>query len=347
MEQTVESTPDPFDASLEVWSNTPEPVAEEPAAPETTERPSRARDEHGKFTKAAESVDYDDKAEKPEAPKTEQKAEEVAPVKPKRNDPQARIDELTRLRREAERRAEDAERRYREMEERSRVAQPAQPKPEAPKPEKFPSLADWSAAHPDGSLEEWIDARDEWRDEQRQKQAHAEARDRTLREQAQTYGSRLLKAREADPDIKLKIAPELLNAEPVSALGPDAKPQFANLAAEVGFNSDDPAALYVHLSANGGAEATRIVRSVHPSQWMAALLRLDGQLSGASSRRSSESAAANPGPAPTRVPSAAKAPISPVRTSPHSADDDDGSDDEPIEAHIRRENARDRKSGRL
>jgi hypothetical protein len=58
--------------------------------------------------------------------------------------------------------------------------------------------------------------------------------------------------------------------------------------------------------------------------------------------------AASSGPAKTTEPptSKAKAPIKPVDAAPLAASDDDYTDDEPLEVHVARENARDRKRSR-
>lgn len=52
------------------------------------------------------------------------------------------------------------------------------------------------------------------------------------------------------------------------------------------------------------------------------------------------------GPAPTPVASSAKPPIKPVTASPQVADGDDYSEDESVDKHIARENARERKAAR-
>src|SRR6185295_19331999 len=81
-----------------------------------------------------------------------------------RHDPEARISQAVDRQREAERRAEEAERRARDLEARTAPKpEPTKP-PVAAKPDKFPNYEKYVETNPDASLEEWLDARDEWRD---------------------------------------------------------------------------------------------------------------------------------------------------------------------------------------
>jgi hypothetical protein len=341
-----------FDADVTVESSADDTPVED--------TPSRSRDAAGKFAKAVPAEPA--KATKDEA-KPEWEAENRRPTNAEaRKSPQARIAQQTWDKRETERRAEAAERRAEEAERRAAerdrelqtLRQPRQEaQPRQPAPERFPPLTEWVQRHPNGSLDDYMDARDAWRDDQSVKRVQAEARNRALAEQAQTFGARLQQAKATDPEIGRKLAPELVAAVPISGLPPGARPSFANLVAEIGLSSENPAALFLHLSANNSAEAHRITRHLHPSLWERELTRLDGRLSSASQRThalpssdSSDSPAAHSGSAMNRVPSKAAPPIKPVGSSPNVADDD-GSDDESVEMFIRRENARDRKAGRL
>jgi hypothetical protein len=111
-----------------------------------------------------------------------------------------------------------------------------------------------------------------------------ESRARYLNERGQEYGGRLAAAKEADPDIVSKIAPAIMAARPLSGLSDAERPKatFANLVAETGLFSEDPAGLYVYLSANE-KEAARIASLPTPEAALRALAQLDGRLTAARS----------------------------------------------------------------
>ncbi len=164
-------------------------------APETSETAAdRARDEKGRFSAKPQERTPD------EAPKV---------TKP-RDDPQARrasiqaeidaaVKEREAARREvAEARAEAARLRA----EREAPREPAK-QPDAPA-EKFQTFEDWSKKQPDGTYEDYLDERAEWRIERRftaeaQKREQAEAGKRIETLQT-THAERIAAARDAHPD---------------------------------------------------------------------------------------------------------------------------------------------------
>lgn len=139
-----------------------------------------------------------------------------------------------------------------------------------------------------------------------------------LATEGQSYGERMQKAAQADPDLKTKIAPELHDAYPISAYPVDPRSgqrvdprtgqpvalTFKNAIAEVGLRSESPAALYVYLSEHKD-EAKRI-SSLHPDRAMEALQRLDGRLSAGSPPAPQRSAS----PAPSTITAAPPPPPS-------------------------------------
>ncbi len=137
-----------------------------------------------------------------------------------------------------------------------------------------------------------------------------ETRAKYLTERGQEYGERLLKAKEADPDIASKIAPQILAARPKSGLAAGERVTFANLVAETGLFSPDPGLLYRYLTEHAD-EAARIASSPSEDLALRALAQLDGRLSAgtvtttATPPAAAESAAARPdtitkAPAPAR-----------------------------------------------
>jgi hypothetical protein len=342
MEQIAEQqTPDPFDAAVSTSSNYVEPAA-------TKDAPV-----------GAEKVDD---AATPEPPKDAQKAEERRPTNAEaRKDPQARIRQQAWDQREAERRAEAAEQRAeaaeRREQERAReqtAAKPPEPQaPPTPQTDKFPDYATYLQSNPDASLEAWMDARDEWRDARRdaqlQERAALQQAETTFHSKASAFGERFAAAAKTDPELEQRIDRELLNVRPYSTLTPQDKALIRNIPdpaardlvafrcflADQWIDSEHAVELLEHLS--DPKEFQRLA-TLPPNQVIRALAKIEAGFSAAPGK--------DRGPAPKPSASQANAPIKPLGTSPQGATDE-GSDDEPFEAFIRRENARDRKAGRL
>lgn len=208
-------------------------------------------------------------------------------------------------------------------------APPARPveQPAAPAAPAAPTVAEWKrlASLPDApkladfeSVEEHTAAmsffiattiRSEEQATARERQTD-ESRAKFLTERGQEYGSRLSAAREADPDIVSKIAPAIMAARPLSGLSDAERSRatFANLVAETGLFSEDPAGLYVHLTANP-ADAQRIASLPSQDAALRALAQLDGRLTAGR-------APAAPGPESRTAAPAAAAPPSTITAAP-------------------------------
>lgn len=113
--------------------------------------------------------------------------------------------------------------------------------------------------------------------EARAKQSN-EQHERHYGELSQQYGDRLREAAQAEPDLISKIPPALVDAVPMSSLPRGSRATFANVVAEAGLQSENPARLYKHLHAH--QDQTLAIAKQHPSQWLSALNRLDGRLAG-------------------------------------------------------------------
>jgi len=346
---TPTTTPaDAFDAAVTAESTyvapAATPVVDDAAAIlETPVAAAPVRDASGKFAAAAPVADA--AAADAEAP-----VEDKPAGKKPRHDPQARIDQAIARQREAERRADDAERKAREIEART---QTPRDQPAPPAPEKFPDYAAYLAQHPDASLEAWLDARDDWRDTKREtatrQQAEAARLEQTFTQRATSFSDQFAKAREADPAIESRINRDLLTVRPFSTLtaqdqaairaipNPAERDRVAFLCflADQWIDSDHAVALVEHLS--DPREFQRLA-TLPPTQVVRELAKVEARLGAA--------APLERGAAPRPTASQARPPITPLGTTPHAAADD-GSDDEPVEAFIRRENTKDRKAGRL
>lgn len=193
-------------------------------------------------------------------------------------------------------------------------AQQEQLKPVAVPPEKFPAMEAWLKTHPEGSLDDFLDARDEWRDQRaevvsRQRTAQQE-QDAQLRTQAQSFSERLTKAKAEDPEFVTSLRPELASAVPLSGLKQGQRATFANVVAEIAFHSDAPAALLKHLSLH--PEDADTITKLPQHQWLSAVARLDGRLAGAPAPVDPSSPSPSSG---ARAPATSAAP-SPISAAP-------------------------------
>lgn len=254
---------------------------------------------------------------------------EAKPVeqKPKpRNDPQARIDQAIARQKDAERRAEAAERRAAELAAGKPVEKPAEKAVAAPKAEKFQTFEAYLGANPEASLEDYMEARDEWKDARKaavaQEREQSEAQTRGLESQVKTFNDRLQKELGDDPDERESfleaVEPKLLEASPMSALPKGSTPTISNFLAEQILISDHPKALLLHLS---DPKVVQRLATLHPNAVIRELAKFELSLG-----------AAPAGPVVKDKPvSKATAPIVPVKGSSHVADaepGDDASDDE-------------------
>src|SRR5262245_9532497 len=261
----------------------------------------------------------------------------------KRRSFQARIDELTGEKhataRERDAAKAEVEHLRREIEALKRAPR-QEPKEEAPKPERFPNYNEYlQTTDPNASLEDWMDARDAWRDKKRDAEQAAAARqyhaEQARAEKATSFSERFSKERESAGADAPPIRTELENAWPISNLPRDAQgrfldpatnqpkaPDFWNALAEGIYHAQHPYLLSRYLSDHEGE--VRRLATVPPDQLFWQIARLDARFD-----------AADSGPAPRREApkSAAPPPIKPVSGSQQAdaiGDEpgDDASDDE-------------------
>lgn len=141
-----------------------------------------------------------------------------------------------------------------QLEGRTAPPEPKATPPAAPAPpvEKFPTLAEYSAQHPDASMEDFLDARDEFRagaaERQAQTRASAAEIDTALRTRAEAFGTRLKEASTADPDFATTLTEDVKAIKPFGALAKDEKPGPRNIIGELFYDSPQVAAIARHLS---------------------------------------------------------------------------------------------------
>jgi hypothetical protein len=275
-------------------------------------------------TTTADSKGVETDTEKPEVSAESQAGQQLAK---KKRSLQDRIDEIT-AEKYASQRERDAAKAEADALKRELTALKA-PKPqEQPKPptEKFPRYDEYLQGHPDASLEDWMDARDTWRDGQREKQIrevqakHAQERDRAQR--AGQLAERWTKDAEADPALAEGLDTRLTDAWPISLLSPDQKPTFWNAVAEGILRAPNPLKLTRYLTDH--EPELRRLATVPPDDFFWEMASLATRIGAASST--------GPASKPQPKTSTAPPPIKPVSGSSPVAETeepgDDASDDE-------------------
>lgn len=123
------------------------------------------------------------------------------------------------------------------------------PAPAAP---KFPDYATFLTTTPDATLEQWMDARDDWRDAQRETQsrhaADVHARTQAQHERTHTFSAQIDAQTQTQPDFLTKLSPDVLALRPITSLGPDEKAGPLNIVADLLIDSPRAPALMQHLS---------------------------------------------------------------------------------------------------
>lgn len=318
----------------------------------STDQPKTAvkapeRDKQGRFAardgqQASEPDEDDDEAPKKAAtsePEPEKKA------KPK-EDPEARIKQMTARQRDAERRAEAAERRAQELE--ARLAAPRTPTPQddpaqrrespqqewqrlkalpgAPKEDDFDSYADFTAA-----LGVFIaDTRMAQREQRATQQAAIHHAHRERQARTEKFTQAIDAAVKADPAFVASIAQEVLSLPTFDALRPGERPRAQHFIGEELMRSEVP---------------ERLMRfwTEHPEEFQALASLPPREITRRMAIAEARLTAAPAGPvASSPVLSQAKPPVRPVTGSPVLSDDAPHPDDDDLDAHMRFYNARER-----
>lgn len=296
-------------------ARTPEPAAEPvaDADPEPEPEPAAAtdRDASGRFTK----------------PRHRAKSQQAGPADV------PRIAELTRRLRETEQQLE-TERASRREPAREPAREPEQPPARAAAPtERFPEIDDWLKSHPDGTWNDYQDARADWRYEQRraaERAADAEqAETRTYQEHVASYREKLEAEYALHPDFEDVVSPGGQSIQVSKAV--------ERAVIEVG-----PAAAYylaTHPEDRDALSRDTLMDPATPGfrAVVAATKRYLSTLVASPQRPSSalRPAAAVPDRPLARVPSTAPKPPNPGRTSAMRGSDDLPSDESSLADHER------------
>jgi hypothetical protein len=124
--------------------------------------------------------------------------------------------------------------------------------PEAPPQAKFPTLEQWSAANPEKSFDDFLEARDEHREQQRtaaaQTRATADELSAAQQQRIEAFTKQLHDTRAADPDFVSKLTPDVLALKPFSGLKPGEQGGPANILAEQIYDSPIAPKVLLYLS---------------------------------------------------------------------------------------------------
>jgi hypothetical protein len=216
--------------------------------------------------------------------------------------------------------------------------QPAAPAPPA---EKFPTLDQWAEKNPGKTFDDYLDARDTHREEQRTKAEQVEkdfkARAEDLTTRGHVFSNAMGEAVKADPDLATKIPPAMRDPQksvPLSALSPEQlkTATFSNLVAEAAFRSANggsgkPAELLKYLHAH--QDETVLVAEIARRDGVDAAL---GALAVIDRRLVASAAAPAPKPKPKTV-TDAPAPLETLGSRPSEVTD-------PVTAAVRSGNTR-------
>lgn len=243
----------------------------------------------------------------------------------KRRSLQDRINIIAREKYETAQERDDARTHVRRLEqELTELRRGGIPKAGNGQAEKFPKYAEYLQTHPDAELEDWLEARDTWRDtrqvEQTRVREQTERRQQSLAQRTQTFSAKMQTAVHADPDLLSKVDPRLLQTKPLSGLAPDEAPTFGNFLVEQVLASEHPEKLLLHLSDE--SEVQRLA-GMDPDRVIRELAKVEYGLGTVHS---------GPVPPPVRQ-SHAKPPVKPLGGSPQVDADAPPGDDADDEQH--------------
>lgn len=144
-----------------------------------------------------------------------------------------------------------------EASQRPPAAPRSEPAPKAVAPpvaEKFPKYDEFLTTNPDASLEDWMDARDTWRDDKRAQTEHArsteERRAQTHQERASKFSTQIGERQKTDADFLKKVSPEVLALRPFASLAEGEQGGPLNAIAEELLDSPVATAIMEHFTAN-------------------------------------------------------------------------------------------------
>lgn len=237
-------------------------------------RKTGALPEPSKIAAAADPAPAEPVAQAASTDATPEPASE--PVKKKAN-ADTRVQELLADRAAERLRAERAERELQDLKAKSAPdAKPAASSP-APTGSEFPEYDAYLAQHPGVPYEQYLDARSDFRLEQRFK---ADAAQREITSRVEQSRTRVADAIKADPTFVSKLSPEVQGLKPIEALRLDEPATALNALASEVLKSPLTPVLMLHFSEHP-EDLARFGAIATPYEFMREFGKLEGQLSSA------------------------------------------------------------------
>lgn len=165
---------------------------------------------------------------------------------------------------------------------------PAAPRSDTPPPvqapapaEKFPKYDEFLTKHPDASLEDWMDARDTWRDDRRVAVEHArsteERRTETHQQRVSKFSTQIGERQKTDKDFLAKVSPAVLALKPFASLAEGEQGGPLNAIAEEMLDSPVATALMEHFTAHP-AELERLAAIRSPRELIREFGKVEARL---------------------------------------------------------------------
>lgn len=271
--------------------------------------------------------------------------EEAPPKEAKpRNNPTARVKQAVARQKDAERRADASEARTRDLEE--RLTRLERPRDSQPRQEQRPSDRERYLAMPGAPKQtdytdygEFIADQTLFLEEQRHRERsnHASAQrssqdvQRTRTTLNTEFNTRIQEAVQGNPEFLNSISDEVMNIPTFDVLQRGERPTGWHVLGEEIRRSDIAPAVMEYFTDN--PKILQRIATLPPREITRTMAILESRITAAST-----------GPAVSRDMSHAHPPIRPERGA--TVSDDEGSEGESVEAHIARENARERKQRR-
>ncbi len=252
----------------------------------------------------------------------------------KKNSIQEEIDALVGTKHHTEREVEAAKselaRLQTELQTLSQRRPAAEPEKQAA-PQTFQSYQDMLAKNAELTPEQWLDQRDEWRDNRKAQLESARIAETQHATRVKTFDERVRTAEAVEPGFWASVKPFADLLVPAKELRPGQPITGANAIADVVLDSDISDKLLRHFRDNP-ADFQRL-STLHPVQVFREMGKLERTLDAASST----------GPAPkASIISQASAPLKPVSASPVINDGETPEEDLPFDEFARRRNSKER-----
>ncbi len=210
------------------------------------------------------------------------------------------------------------------------------PKPSAPPaPEKFPSYQEMLEKNAELTPEQWLDQRDDWRDQQRAAVQARHASEAAYQSHLKRLNDRISAIEKDEPGFWSRVQPLAQRLVPSMEVPKGQRITGVNALADRILKSEKQPELLRHFTDNP-TDFQRI-STLHPEDFYWEMGKLEARLEAAPATGSARQAP---------VVSQANAPLKPVSASPPISDDGVSEEDLPFDEFARRRNAKERSARR-